>query len=421
MLLAGVAVVTVSIFASQQDVLRIGLLLTALPLIALILVATARLRLRSERAVVPERVQLGSPMVGWIRLGLEGRLPVGVLMLTDQVPLELGTPPRFTIDRPGVNWRREIEYPLLGRVRGRWRCGPLSVRTTDPFGLVQLEQKFSATSEVLVTPQIVELTPLSAGGGSGSNGEAQPHRIGTIGADDVLIREYRHGDDVRRVHWRSTARRGDLMVRREEQAWDPRARVILDSRAGAHAGSGIYSSLEWAVSAVASIGLRFINDGYALEVYEADGPLGLGAAGTNRSTAGDLLVSRLTDLRPRRILSFRYGLEAAAADRTGDLVVAVMGRLTTDDARGLLRTRHPRAQGVVFLLDTDTYQSEATNGSAASLFATADGRVRPDDDLTAVADLLRAEGWRVVRVRRPMTVAEAWAAVDAAARPKAAL
>ena len=94
-----------------------------------------------------------------------------------------------------------------------------------------------------------------------------------VGQDDALVREYRQGDDVRRIHWRSTARWGDLMVRREEQAWDPSASIVLDSRASAHAGRGMHNSLEWAISAAASIGIHFLDDGFGIEIYEADGPL----------------------------------------------------------------------------------------------------------------------------------------------------
>ena len=67
------------------------------------------------------------------------------------------------------------------------------------------------------------------------------------GAEDAATREYRYGDDLRKVHWRSTARVGELMVRREEQPVHSRATVLLDGRRGAHRGSGPGSSFEYAV------------------------------------------------------------------------------------------------------------------------------------------------------------------------------
>src|ERR671912_415147 len=307
-LLAGLVVVLIAMAAGQRDVMRIGLLLAALPVIAAILVARARLRMSCERSVEPAQVPLGSPMKGQIVLGQEGRLPAGILLLEDAVPRELGSRPRFLVDRADVRWRRVVEYPLLGRVRGRFATGPLTVRTSDPF---------------------------------------------------ALVREYRQGDDVRRIHWRSTARWGDLMVRREEQAWDPSASVVLDSRAGAHAGRGMASSLEWAISAAASIAIHFLDDGFGIEIYEADGPLRIaGTMGQHSSASAELVVTRLTELKARSTSSMHYAVESATIDRPGQLVIAIMGRMTAEDANTLLRARRNRAQGLALLLDVDSFADQ---------------------------------------------------------------
>ena len=407
LLLLGLAVLIGAMFAGQRDVMRLGLLLLALPVVATVLVATSRLRFSCERSVEPAQVPLGSPMHGRIVIGQEGRLPAGLVLMEDHVPPELGTAPRFCVDRPGQAWQREVEYPLVGRVRGRFRTGPLTVRTADPFGLVQLDRQFVATSEVLVTPQIVPLPPLRGAGGAGSTGDARPHRIGVVGQDDVLVREYQQGDDVRRVHWRSTARRGQLMVRREEQSWDPSASILLDSRAGAHAGSGIYSSLEWAVSAAASIGLHFLADGYGVEIYEANGPLHVNAgAGQHPSTARQAVINRLTDLKPRVNHSLQYGINAASGDRNGQLVVAICGRLSVEDAEAMMRLRRNRAQGMALLLDVETFRENSG--------VTASGPTRPGAAarIELVERMLTQDGWRVVRVAQGVGVAQAWSSLD---------
>src|SRR6478752_5886912 len=331
--IVGLVIVIGAMLAGQRDVMRIGLLVVLLPVVAAVLVARARLRMSCERHVEPAQVPLGSPLRGRLVLGQEGRLPAGILMLEDAVPTDLGSRPRFLVDRADLSWRREVEYPLLGRVRGRFHTGPLMVRTTDPFGLVRLDRRFVATSEVMITPQVFPLPAMRAAGGAGSAGEARPHRIGVVGQDDALVREYRQGDDVRRIHWRSTARLGELMVRREEQAWDPSASIILDSRAGAHAGPGMHSSLEWAISAAASIALHFLSDGFGIEIYEAEGPLHIsGTSGQHSSASSELVVSRLTDLKPRSTRTMHYAVESATIDRPGQLVVAIMGRMSAQDA-----------------------------------------------------------------------------------------
>ena len=399
-MIAGIAVVLVAMVAGQRDVMRLGLLLAALPVIAAIIVSRARLRMSCERLIEPAQVPLGSPMKGQIILGQDGRLPAAILLLEDVVPRELGSRPRFLVDRADQSWRRVVEYPLLGRVRGRFSTGPLTVRTSDPFGLVQLDRQFVATSEVMVTPRVVPLPTIRATGGAGSTGEARPHRIGVVGQDDALVREYRQGDDVRRIHWRSTARWGDLMVRREEQAWDPSASIMLDSRSAAHAGRGMQNSMEWAISAAASIAIHFLDDGFGIEIYEADGPLHIaGSMGQHSSASQELVVNRLTDLRPRSTTTMHYAVESATVDRPGQLVIAIMGRMSAADANSLLRVRRNRAYGLAMVLDVDTFADES-----------AGERQRTQHELAI--QILRENQWRVVEVPRGMGVSEAWTALE---------
>ena len=399
-LIAGIVVVLVAMVAGQRDVMRLGLLLAALPVIAVILVSRARLRMSCERMIEPAQVPLGSPMKGQIILGQDGRLPAAILLLEDVVPRELGSRPRFLVDKADQSWRRVVEYPLLGRVRGRFSTGPLTVRTADPFGLVQLDRQFVATSEVMVTPRVVPLPTIRATGGAGSTGEARPHRIGVVGQDDILVREYRHGDDVRRIHWRSTARWGDLMVRREEQAWDPSASVLLDSRTAAHAGRGMQNSMEWAISAAASIAIHFLDDGFGIEIYEADGPLHIaGSMGQHSSASQELVVNRLTDLRPRSTTTMHYAVESATIDRPGQLVIAIMGRMSAEDANSLLRVRRNRAYGLAMVMDVDTFADEP-----------AGERQRAQHELAM--QILRDNQWRVVEVPRGMGVSEAWTGLE---------
>ncbi|WP_372430360.1 DUF58 domain-containing protein [Janibacter melonis] len=98
------------------------------------------------------------------------------------------------------------------------------------------------------------------------------------------MREYRSGDELRRIHWPSTARTGQMMVRQDEQPGRRRALVLLDNRASSHAGTGGGGSLEWSVSATASVATHLVAHG--LETYlatadEASEPLApLGASAT---------------------------------------------------------------------------------------------------------------------------------------------
>lgn len=390
--LVGVAAVVAGMLTDQRDVLRVGLLLVAILILALVLVTGARLRLQCRRSITPDRVPLGSALTGRVDITANSRLPAGMVLLEDHVPAELGQQPRFTLDRPGRRRTRTVHYPLMGRTRGLWTCGPLQVHITDPFGLVRRDRRFTGTSQVLVTPQVHALRPLNDAGDRGRAGETQSHSVGILGTDDVLIREYRDGDDVRRVHWPSTARRGELMVRREEQASDHSARIILDSRTTAHAGSGMDSSLEWAISAAASVGLHLLGRGYTVEMFDAAGRLGADALGGHQPVSADVLIHQLSVLRPRRTSSIRYGIDAAAATRRAQRTVAIMGRLTADEAAALLRTQPSGTAGVALLVDADSFADPRSG----------------DLEEPAAAALLRERGWQVGVARPDTPVAEAW-------------
>jgi uncharacterized protein (DUF58 family) len=191
-----------------------------------------------------------------------------------------------------------------------------------------------------------------------------------------------------------------LMVRREEQAWDPSASIVLDSRVGAHAGRGMHNSIEWAISAAASIALHFLDDGFSIEIYEADGPLRIsGSMGQHSSASQELVISRLTDLKARTTATMHYAVESAAVDRPGQLVIAIMGRMDAEDANSLLRVRRNRAHGMAMVLDVDTFTDEP-----------AGGRARAQHELAM--QMLRDNQWRVVEVSRGMGVTDAWSMLE---------
>ena len=160
----------------------------------------------------------------------EGRTPTGLLLLEDQVPYVLGTRPRFVVDRMGRGWRRAVTYLVRSDVRGRFAIGPMTVRVADPFGLVELDRTFPTTAPLMVTPRTVALPAIPLTGAWTGSGDNRPRAFAGGSAEDVTVREYRRGDDLRRVHWRSSARTGELMVRREEQPWQSRATLFLDNR-----------------------------------------------------------------------------------------------------------------------------------------------------------------------------------------------
>src|SRR4051812_8328654 len=271
LLAAGLAAIVCAAVLHEVNLLRIGIFLVALPVIAYAMVARTRYRLTCTRRLDPARTNAGRPAQVLLRLQNVSRLPTGLMLAEDTVPYMLGGRPRFVLDRVLPQRAVDVDYTVRSQMRGRYRIGPLTVRLTDPFGLCELTRSFSASDMLVVRPQVVPLPEVRIGGDWAGAGESRARSVATAGEDDAATREYRQGDDLRRIHWRSTARRGELMVRREEQPWQSRAVLLVDCRGSVHHGDGPSSSLEWAISAGASIGLHLSKAGFTMRVVGDSG------------------------------------------------------------------------------------------------------------------------------------------------------
>ena len=156
-------------------------------------------------------------------------------MLTEQLPADLGRSPRFLVERLAERGDRGAALPGARPPPGPARARPAAAAAGRPVRARRARARVGAdTAPLLVVPRV---RPLGAGGpagGHGGGGEGARRTIAVHGEDDVSTREYRHGDDLRKVHWRATARTGELMVRLEERPWRAQATLFLDTRSRAH-------------------------------------------------------------------------------------------------------------------------------------------------------------------------------------------
>lgn len=270
-LAAGVAAALCAYVLGQGELLRVGLLLAVLPLLCVLALHRTRHRVSGSRRLTPMRVPAGSEARVQLRMENVSRLPTGLLMLQDRVPYVLGPRPRFVLDRVEPGGRREVSYRVRSDLRGRYPLGPLQLRLTDPFGLVELTRSFSTYDTLTVIPRTEALAPVRLTGETSGYGDGSRRSLALAGDDDVIPRGYRRGDDLRRVHWRSTARYGELMVRREEQPQRSKATVLLDTRGAAFDGAGPDSAFEWAVSGAASTLVHLLEQGFSVRLLTDSG------------------------------------------------------------------------------------------------------------------------------------------------------
>nr|WP_306237682.1 DUF58 domain-containing protein [Ornithinimicrobium sp. HY1745] len=173
------------------------------------------------------------------------------------------------------------------------------------------------------------------------------------GEDDVSIRQYRDGDELRRVHWPATAHRGEIMVRQEDRPARRRAVLLLDSRAGAFPGSGYQASYEWAVSAVASLARHLIKDGFVIHLL-THRTVEDGSAGVQIGL--DQALSTLARAQPDQDSSME-ALAAAAHSFTSGGVLLISVVVAHDEAElaHLAAVREPGSAAMALVLDPEAF------------------------------------------------------------------
>ncbi|MER6333051.1 DUF58 domain-containing protein [Streptomyces sp. NPDC001034] len=405
-LAAGIAAAICAYVLGQSELLRVGLLLAALPLICATVLYRTRYRVSGTRTLSPARVPAGGEARVRLRMDNVSRLPTGLLMLQDRVPYVLGPRPRFVLDRVEPGGRREVSYRVRSDLRGRYPLGPLQLRLTDPFGMCELSRSFAAFDTLTVIPRVTPLAPARFGGEAKGYGDGRQRALALAGEDDVIPRGYRYGDDLRRVHWRSTARYGELMVRREEQPRRARCTVLLDTRGGAYEGAGPDSAFEWAVSGAASALLHMLERGFSVRLLtdtgsavSGDSADGFAGGGQEGADAAGLILDTLAVIDH----SGGEGLSRAHdALRGGDegLLIAFLGDLDEEQATTVAAMSRRSGGAVAFVLDPAAWTRDPS------------GPPHPDDPHPDRLHMLRDAGWTALDVPRGAALDELWRQAD---------
>jgi uncharacterized protein (DUF58 family) len=390
-LTAGLTSVAAAIVLNYPPLLRIGVLMAALPIVAALITGASRYRISCRRVLQPARVPVGAAAQVHLRLQNAARLPSSTLLVEDRLPYTLGSRPRFILRRIEPSGHRRVAYRIRSEHRGRFEIGPLTLRSADPLGLFELSRSFTAQHTLTVVPKVQPLASGTFGALWSGRGEGHAAYAAAAGEEDIGVREYRHGDDLRRIHWRATAHHGELMVRREERTWHSQATILVDSRAIAHRGTGPAASYEWAVSAAASTAVHLLAQGYRVRLSTGVG------AGLIPAEDQDTVLDALAVVKPVNIAALNLDEWSGAASLTGSdqLVIAFLGELSAADAVELARARPGSAGGLAFLLETGTWSGPASRPTERKTFKES-------------RRILQSGGWQVVPVRASDDFADLW-------------
>src|SRR4051812_36110919 len=308
-------------------------------------------RLDVQRELHPPRVYAGTESRVELIVRNAGSRRTAVFGLRD--PFDGGRrQARFLVSPLAAGESAPAAYRLPTERRGIFTLGPLEASVTDPFGLAARTLRAAPASELTVYPHIDPIAPLPhTRGDDHLSGADHPTGVALSGEDFYALRAYEVGDDLRRVHWPSTARLDELMIRQNEMPWQARVTVLLDVRRRAHSGE----SFEMAVSAAASIVAACWQRGSLVRLVTTDGvDSGYGSQHAHIEAIMETLAS-VEPTRDDRLAGVLGSLTRPG--NAGGLVALFTAEAPTKGGGGIARLQFRFASLTVVLFDRSAYDT----------------------------------------------------------------
>jgi uncharacterized protein (DUF58 family) len=361
-------------------------ILALVPLAALV-VRVRRPHLRATRRLSVRRAFPGTRIEVEIEVRNDADRATPPLLLEDRIPSALGPPARIVVPVVPGRGRQPVAYELTPRRRGRYLVGPLTIQAADPFDLVRHRAQFDDRHDLIVYPEIEPLEATQIASPIGGAGESSSRQLFRTGEEFYTMRHYEIGDDLRRIHWPSTARSGELMIRQDESARRAAAVVFFDTR---RASTGrLREGFERAVSAAASVGSLYLRSGYALRLASPDLP--------PRPVGWDQFLETLAMVQPSKLPILTPSLQQLrSVGGANPSLVVVTHPPTPEEVAALSRISAVFGPKLAVFLDP--------RGDNAPLPARAEARHRTD---AARLSLLRA-GWDVLALEPGRKLSDAW-------------
>ena len=374
----------------------IGIGIAALPLFAATFARWGRQRLVATRRLSDIRVAPGTRVTVEVEVGNRSPASTSFLMVEDRLPAALGRSARLVLTGMPSRGVQRARYTVLPQSRGRYIVGPLTIDVSDPFALSRLRLEFDDRDELLVTPEIEDLTRAPSSPFGMNVGNSRAKNLFRTGEEFYTMREYQTGDDLRRIHWASVARTGELMIRQDESSRRSTALVFLDNRE-AILGPEHGPAFERAVSCAASIGVLLANGGFSLRLATADSP----PAGIGEDGFLDALTA-LTHSSARSVAATLTRLRSGSGSDT-TLIVVTAPPVPTE-LPSLVRTGTafgPKLAVLVYPVDPDSLPPERRSQLEARASQARHTLARAGWDVLVLPPSTRLKDvWHEPRVRR---------------------
>ena len=262
---------------------------------------TAKLRVRNFLPVAAWGLKLYGGSGGWV--GVESLVNLAAI--------------------PG--WRTtEFTLPFVPPARGEYPVGEACLGTGFPFGLWEARRALTTEGRLIAWPATFDPGPVPEAAASDRTREGLVYQNRSGNAGDFLgVRPYVRGDQVRRIHWQQTAKRGELMIREQQASANVSLQVVLDVDPSVHRGSGSRSSREWAIRTAGSLIRSFLGRGALVELVVGDVVVPVGSGDSQRQK----MLEALARVPDGGAVPLEQLLTAPAARRFGSGLQAV---ITTD-------------------------------------------------------------------------------------------
>ena len=300
LLLVGVLCAGTGLWWRYPGLAALGIALVSVVVLSTVVVVVLS-PVDASREVKPRTVPRLGACTGTVTVTGAGRVDVVELVAGSAVVLDVPS--------------GQVTYPVPTERRGVVDVGPLTVRRHAPAGLAVASRVVAGVVSVRVVPRVLPVRGLPAGVQRGQVGADE--RVERGGTDLVGLREYVPGDDLRRLHWATSARTGTLMVREDADPARPHLAVLLDDRASGHTTETFEEAVEIAASLVVSAAAG----GHPVRLLSASGEVDVEVLEPDAGAA----LAALADVAPVDFAGVR-----AIPVRDLDVVAAVGGSAVDD-------------------------------------------------------------------------------------------
>jgi uncharacterized protein (DUF58 family) len=323
-----------------------------------------RPRVAIERAVEPPRVEKGLPAIAVVNASNLSRRTLSPIPIEQQLG---GIPIHAVLPRLRRGETGQRTYRLPTTQRGVYEIGPIEIPRADPFGLCHTVQRLGAPQRIAVHPRLLPLRPLPTGASrnlEGPSSDSSPQGTVTF----HRLREYEVGDDLRTIHWPSTARLGKLVVRHNVDTAQPYTVVLADLDPQRYSAE----AFEEAVDVVASVLTSMAAAKSPIQLRLSSGEHLGGPAQKETET----LVDHLTEIVPRATGSLGAELSLLRRERGGTALVVVTGRLDAETLPRIASLRRRYDHIVVASLVSQSMTAPVYPGLTILVSSTADELAR---------------------------------------------